>query len=79
MCLLAAIAAGAVLGAISGLLKAYRNVNEVISCIMLNWISLYSVNMLLTNVKESSTTYTMALKTNSPDADSESWPGQAVF
>ncbi|WP_418723499.1 ABC transporter permease subunit, partial [Dysosmobacter welbionis] len=41
VCLLAAIAAGAVLGAISGLLKAYRNVNEVISCIMLNWISLY--------------------------------------
>ena len=28
-------------GAMSGLLKAYRNVNEVISCIMLNWISLY--------------------------------------
>ena len=53
VCLLVAIAAGAVLGAISGLLKAYRNVNEVISCIMLNWISLYLVNALLSQVKES--------------------------
>ena len=47
-------------------LKAYLNVNEVIAGIMLNWISLYSVNMLLTNVKESSTTYTLALRTNAP-------------
>ena len=51
LCLIAAILAGAALGAISGLLKAYCNVNEVISCIMLNWISLYAVNMLLTLVK----------------------------
>ena len=50
-CLIAAMLAGAVLGAASGLLKAYRNVNEVISCIMLNWISLYLVNTLLTQVK----------------------------
>ena len=46
-CLIAAVLAGALLGAISGALKAYCNVNEVISCIMLNWISLYSVNALL--------------------------------
>ena len=51
VCVLAAILAGAVLGAISGFLKAYRNVNEVISCIMLNWISLYLVNTLLAPVK----------------------------
>ena len=51
LCMLAAIVAGALLGAISGMLKAYRNVNEVISCIMLNWISLYLVNTLLTPVK----------------------------
>ncbi len=51
-CLLAAAVAGALLGMISGLLKSWRNVNEVISGIMLNWISLYTVNMLLTNVKE---------------------------
>ena len=51
VCILAAILAGALLGAISGMLKAYRNVNEVISCIMLNWISLYLVNTLLAAVK----------------------------
>ena len=60
-CVLAAIAAGALLGAISGVLKAYCNVNEVISCIMLNWISLYLVNMLLTTVKEVSSPYTFRL------------------
>ena len=49
-CLLLAMAAGAVLGAISGVLKAYCNVNEVISGIMLNWITLYLVNMLLSLV-----------------------------
>ena len=36
MCMILAMAAGALLGAISGLLKAYCNVNEVISGIMLN-------------------------------------------
>ena len=44
---LGAVAAGALLGCISGALKAYCNVNEVISCIMLNWISLYAVNSVL--------------------------------
>ena len=58
VCLLIAIAAGAMFGAISGMLKAYCNVNEVISGIMLNWIGLYLVNMLLTNVKESASPYT---------------------
>ncbi len=48
VCMLAALAAGALLGMASGSLKAFFNVNEVISCIMLNWIMLYSVNMLLT-------------------------------
>jgi simple sugar transport system permease protein len=68
VCLVAALAAGAVLGAISGVLKAYCNVNEVISCIMLNWISLYAVNMLLTQVKESSSPYTMTLSSTNPGA-----------
>ncbi len=36
-------------GAIAGFLKAYFNINEVIACIMLNWISLYIVNVLLHN------------------------------
>ena len=68
VCLIAAILAGALLGAISGLLKSYCNVNEVISCIMLNWISLYGVNMLLTLVKESTSPYTLTLSSTNPGA-----------
>ena len=67
-CLLGAIAAGALLGALSGLLKALCNVNEVISCIMFNWISLYGVNMLLTQVKEVTSPYTMQIKGINPGA-----------
>ncbi len=48
VCVMAALVAGALLGMASGALKAFFNVNEVISCIMLNWIMLYCVNMLLT-------------------------------
>ena len=61
VCLLAAVVLAAVVGGISGALKAYFNVNEVISCIMLNWIGLYCVNMLLTTVKEGTTPYTKSL------------------
>ena len=43
--LLFATLLGALWGAIPGVLKAYFNVNEVITCIMLNYISLYFVNM----------------------------------
>ncbi len=68
ICLLASIVAGAALGAVSGLLKAYCNVNEVISCIMLNWISLYLVNSLLTAVKEPASPYTMTLASTNPGA-----------
>ena len=68
VCMLAAMVAGGLLGAFAGALKAYRNVNEVIACIMLNWLSLYSVNMLLTKVKEASTTYTSPLRTGNPAA-----------
>ena len=68
VCMLAAVAAGAVLGAISGALKAYRNVNEVISCIMLNWISLYAVNVLLSQVKETASPYTLTLSSTNPGA-----------
>ena len=61
VCLLAAVVLAAAVGGVSGALKAYFNVNEVISCIMLNWISLYIVNMVLTGVKEQSTPYTRPL------------------
>ena len=59
LCMLMAMLGGALLGVISGLLKSYCNVNEVISGIMLNWITLYVVNILLTNVKEAASPYTM--------------------
>lgn len=39
--------AGAIIASIVGILKAYRNVNEVISCIMLNYISMYTVNYFI--------------------------------
>lgn len=68
VCLLASIVFAALIGGASGVLKAYFNVNEVISCIMLNWISLYCVNMLLSKVKEPSTPYTMKLSSANKDA-----------
>ena len=60
-CMLLAMVGGGLLGAISGLLKSYCNVNEVISGIMLNWIVLYLTNMLLTQVKEDTSPYTFVL------------------
>jgi len=61
LCMLLAVLGGAVLGAIVGLLKSYCNVNEVISGIMLNWITLYLTNMLLTRVKEGTSPYTLGV------------------
>ena len=60
-CMLVALLAGAAIGAVSGALKAYRNVNEVISCIMLNWICLYLVNTLLSGVKNPTSPYTYSI------------------
>ena len=68
VCLLLAMAAGAVLGTVSGILKSYCNVNEVISGIMLNWITLYAMNDLLTNVKEAASPYTMHIESVSPQS-----------
>lgn len=67
-CLIAAIIIAAFVGGLSGVLKAYFNVNEVISCIMLNWIGLYGVNMLLSTVKEQSTPYTKQLSSTNRNA-----------
>ena len=61
-CMLFALVAGALLGAIVGALKVYCNVNEVISGIMLNWIALYTTNTILTEVKEKASPYTMYFK-----------------
>lgn len=47
ICLLAAGIGGGLIASITGILKAYRNVNEVITSIMLNYTSLYIVNYLI--------------------------------
>jgi len=67
-CILFAIIAGALLGVVTGLLKAYCNVNEVISGIMLNWIALYTTNTILTGVKETASPYTLYLDKQNPGA-----------
>lgn len=45
--LLAGTIGGALWGLIPGVLKAYKNVNEVIASIMMNYIGIYLVNMLV--------------------------------
>lgn len=73
VCLLASALGGALWGAIPGLFKAFLNVNEVITSIMFNWISLYAVNTMIYqggngpmfNLK---TTKTFTLKEAAPDA-----------
>lgn len=67
-CMLFAILAGALFGALVGVLKSFCNVNEVISGIMLNWIALYTTNMILTNVKEVASPYTYQMKSSAPNA-----------
>ena len=41
VCILLAVLVAAAWGALSGVFKAFFNVNEVIACIMTNWIALY--------------------------------------
>lgn len=49
--LIASAVAGAIWALVPGLLKAFANVNEVISAIMMNYIGMYAVNYLIqTNV-----------------------------
>lgn len=59
-CLILAALAGALLGIITGVLKVYFNVNEVISGIMLNWIALYTTNIILSK-------YVAAGRKNTPE------------
>ena len=68
VCLILAMAAGALLGALSGLLKTLCNVNVVISGIMLNWITLYMTNLILTSVKSANSPYTKNLRGTNPEA-----------
>ncbi len=48
--LIGAVAAGAVWGGIAGMLKAYRNVHEVVATIMLNYVAMYMNSMLITQL-----------------------------
>jgi simple sugar transport system permease protein len=66
----AAMAAGALWASAAGLLKAFFNVNEVISCIMLNYIGMYLVNMAIvrSNIYNSSQNLTVAPRSFIPAA-----------
>jgi len=51
-CLVAWMVGGAFWGAFPGIFKAFFNVNEVITSIMFNWIGLFAVNLLLSNIPQ---------------------------
>ena len=68
VCLILAMVAGSILGAIAGLLKTKCTVNIVISGIMLNWIVLYLTNLLLGTVKSPTSPYTKGLQGTYPAA-----------
>lgn len=53
LALIAGILAGAIWGAIPGMLKAFLNINEVLACIMTNWIAANLVTWIfdLSNLK----------------------------
>ncbi|MCQ2770547.1 MAG: ABC transporter permease [Clostridia bacterium] len=68
VCILAAMVVGAVSGAIIGVFKSYFYVNEVMSGIMLNWISLYTTNTILANVKETASPYTRVIQRENASA-----------
>lgn len=46
LCVLAAMLAGALWALVPGLLKAYRNINEVVICIMMNYTGMYFANLI---------------------------------
>lgn len=66
----AAVCAGAFWGCIPGIFKAFLNVNEVITCIMTNWIAANLVTLLfdkskfINNIDYGKNGYTLKLKTN---------------
>lgn len=78
-CIVLAILAGAIAGAIVGVLKSYCNVNEVISGIMLNWIILYLTNTILSIVKEPTSPYTYQLSQYGKSALLPTWGLDKLF
>ncbi|MCQ2591954.1 MAG: ABC transporter permease [Treponema sp.] len=67
-CIIIAMLVAALWGALVGCFKAFFNVNEVIACIMLNWIGLYLVNILMHNstVMNMTLSETYLIRTISP-------------
>lgn len=61
--------AGAIWGAIPGILKAFLNINEVIACIMTNWISANLVTWFFDNAKFSTMTGSFYCQTKWKIAD----------
>lgn len=72
LCLLGATLCGAIWGAIPGFFKAYLNVNEVITCIMFNWIGLYGVNTIIYGRGKGAMYFLKTAKTKAIAADSPS-------
>lgn len=68
LCIILAVIASAIWASLAGLLKAFCNVNEVIAGIMLNWISLYIVNVMMANetVMNITKSETYSIETTSP-------------
>lgn len=66
VCILLAVLVAAAWGALSGVFKAFFNVNEVIACIMTNWIALYLTNLILGKVMNPSLSETYHVKNVSP-------------
>lgn len=81
ICVILASLVAALWGVIVGIFKAFFNINEVIACIMMNWIGLYLVNMLMQNetVMNLSTSETFAIKTISKSSIIPSLGLQKLF
>jgi len=54
--------AGGIWGAIPGFLKAYRNVNEVVTSIMLNYVAMYIVSSLISLYISAGNTFSRAVR-----------------
>ena len=89
VCVLAAVVFGAIWGVIPGVLKAYLNVSEVLSGIMLNWIALFFTNYSFqtylsscVNAVQGMKTYDISMKNPSallPQVGSQSYFTIAIF
>ncbi|MCK9471317.1 MAG: ABC transporter permease [Bacilli bacterium] len=77
-CVLAAVIAGAIWASIAGLLKAFFNVSEVISTIMLNYIGMYLMVILVLNPAVYDENIT-AINLLHPTANTPHWGLNKIF